>query len=285
MAILIIPILIICFIPDLKYLAPVSLLASVIQTCGVIIIFYYVVRDLPEVSEQVPAFKGWDTMPLYFGAAIYAFEGIGLVLPLENQMKNPQRFRGPLGVLNIGMFIVVCLFAAMGFFGYLQYGDEAHGSITLNLPPNEGLAQAVKIMIATAVYLTYPLQMYVVYEIFTPSVRDLFEGSAKKAIAEYVMRTALVIITFLLAAAIPNIGLFISLVGAVSSSALALIFPPILEIVTFWPDKGKYNSRLIKSILICLFGLVGFVTGTASSIQAIIKYFVNHEKGPPFVCE
>ena len=49
-----------------------------------------------------------------------------------------------------------------------------------------------------------------------------------------------------LAAAIPNIGLFITLVGAVSSSFLALIFPPFIDLVTHWPDKGKYNSRLIK---------------------------------------
>lgn len=61
-------------------------------------------------------------------------EGIGLVMPVENEMKNPRRFLGCPGVLNTAMVIVISLFVVMGFFGYLQYGEEAKGSVTLNLP-------------------------------------------------------------------------------------------------------------------------------------------------------
>ena len=62
-------------------------------------------------------------LPLYFGTAIYAFEGIGVVLPLENQMREPRALRGWTGVLNTSMVIVTCLYIAIGFFGYLKYGD------------------------------------------------------------------------------------------------------------------------------------------------------------------
>lgn len=282
-AIAIIPILLICYIPHLKHLAPVSLVASVIQATGIVIIFYYVVKDLPEVQEQVPAFAGWGAMPLYFSSAIYAFEGIGLVLPLENKMKTPENFRGPVGVLSTAMAIIVCLFSAMGFFGYLQYGSSVQGSITLNLPPREPLAQAVKILISLAVYMTYPLQIYVPFEILTPFVVRRFDDN-KKIIAEYVFRTLLVLFTFVLAVVIPNIGLFINLIGAVSSSALALIFPPIIDLITFWPDTGKYNWRIIKNTFILLVGLLGFVTGSVSSLRAIVEFFINGDESPPFEC-
>jgi len=57
------------------------------------------------------------------------------VLPLENNMRNPQDFGGWTGVLNTGMVIVASLYTAVGFFGYLKYGDAVkEGSITLNLP-------------------------------------------------------------------------------------------------------------------------------------------------------
>lgn len=61
-------------------------------------------------------------------------EGIGVVLPVENTMAKPQHFLGCPGVLNITMSVVVLLYMIMGFLGYVRYGNEAQGSITLNLP-------------------------------------------------------------------------------------------------------------------------------------------------------
>jgi Transmembrane amino acid transporter protein. len=59
------------------------------------------------------------------------------VLPLENNMKNPQDFGGWTGVLNTGMVIVAALYTSVGFFGFLKYGEKVQGSITLNLPPDD----------------------------------------------------------------------------------------------------------------------------------------------------
>lgn len=92
-------------------------------------------QDLPK-TDTVPKFASWSQLPLYFGTAIYAFEGIGVVLPLENNMKTPQAFGGLTGVLNTGMVIVAALYTAVGFFGYLKYGDNVASSITLNLDAN-----------------------------------------------------------------------------------------------------------------------------------------------------
>lgn len=75
---------------------------------------------------------------------------------------------------------------------------------------------------------------------------------------------------------IPNLGGIISLVGAVSSSTLALIFPPIVEIVTFWPDGlGRHNWIFWKDLLIILFGLLGFVFGTYTSLLHLLYPEIN----------
>lgn len=58
-------------------------------------------------------------------------------MPLENEMETPQSFGGPCGVLNQGMFTIIILYVGMGFFGYLKYGADSEGSITLNLGHTE----------------------------------------------------------------------------------------------------------------------------------------------------
>lgn len=57
------------------------------------------------------------------------------VLPLKNEMRNPEEFQKPLGVLNLGMVVVGGIFIVVGFLGYLKWGEDVAGSLTLNLRP------------------------------------------------------------------------------------------------------------------------------------------------------
>lgn len=91
-------------------------------------------------------------------------------------MKDGKAFRGFFGVLNTGMIMVSALYVAVGFFGYLRFGDEVllHGSITLNLPFTP-LNETVKLMFAVALFLTFPLQFYVPMNILWPIITDGFD--------------------------------------------------------------------------------------------------------------
>jgi len=58
-------------------------------------------------------------------------------MPLENSMKHPDHFINKLGILNIAMAIVIVLYGVIGFLGYVRFGDEVLGSVTLNLSLSE----------------------------------------------------------------------------------------------------------------------------------------------------
>lgn len=78
LALLFVPLLALGMVKNLKYLTPVSLIAAIMTAWGLVVTFYYILQDLPHTSS-VKAFAGWHRLPLYFGTAIYAFEGIGVV--------------------------------------------------------------------------------------------------------------------------------------------------------------------------------------------------------------
>ncbi|KAL7644449.1 UNVERIFIED_CONTAM: hypothetical protein RMT77_005281 [Armadillidium vulgare] len=281
MAILLLPLLALAMIRSLKVLAPFSLLSNFLLILGLSFCFYFLLQDLPSSADR-KEFSSWAQLPLFLGTSIYAFEGIGVVLPLERNMAKPEDFRGYNGVLNTAMIIVTCGYIAVGFFGYLKYGDAVCGSITLNLPAGDNLAQVAKVLMALAIYLTYSLMLYVPVQILWPNIKYRFQTRKSRKIGEYCFRGFLVIITFVLAVAIPNIGLFISLVGAVASSTLAIIFPPIIQMVTMWHRIEKIT--IVKCISIIIFGIICFFTGTYSSFFAIVEHFENSAPEPQLIC-
>ncbi|VDP83073.1 unnamed protein product [Echinostoma caproni] len=56
------------------------------------------------------------------------------ILPIENKMADPGGYIHPVGVLNTGMAVIICVNTAVAFYGYLCFGEESQGSITLNVP-------------------------------------------------------------------------------------------------------------------------------------------------------
>lgn len=116
----------------LKYLVPFSMIANILIVVVFAITLYYMLCEPLDFSERQP-FTSVGKLPYFFATVIFAMEGIGAVMPVENQMKKPQHFLGCPGVLNTAMGTVVILYTVIGFLGYARYGDKVEGSITLNL--------------------------------------------------------------------------------------------------------------------------------------------------------
>lgn len=114
--------------------------------------------------EERDKFRPLNEVALGFGSAMFAFEGISVVLPVYTRMKHSNRMSGCFGVINLSYGILLILYFVMGLFGFLKFGHRARDSITLNLPP-EPIYDVVRALFAISVFLTYPLQFYVPNEI------------------------------------------------------------------------------------------------------------------------
>ncbi|XP_029171872.1 proton-coupled amino acid transporter-like protein CG1139 isoform X2 [Nylanderia fulva] len=273
MLFLFVPLILINYIRNLKLLAPFSTLANLITIVSLSLLLSYMFQDLPSITDR-DMFGSFRNFALYFGTTLFALEAVGVIIALENNMKTPKSFGGYYGVLNIGMSVIVVLYIIIGFFGYLKYGSEAAGSVTFNLPQEEALAQSIKIMFAIAIFITYALQAYVPVEILWNTYLD-YRIKTRKLFWEYVCRTLVTAVTFVFAIAIPRLGLFISLFGALCLSALGIAFPAIIEICVLWPEMnfGPFKITLIKNILLIAFGLMGLLVGTYVSVVDIVRSF------------
>ncbi|XP_071369454.1 proton-coupled amino acid transporter 1 [Centroberyx affinis] len=256
-------IILLVFTPNLKYLAPFSLVANLVMTASLVLIYFYSFANIPYPIDLPKVGRAKD-YPLFFGMAIFAFEGIGVVLPLENKMQRPQSFTL---VLYLGMGIVTFLYISLGTVGYICFGEHIGSSITLNLP-NCWTYQAVKLLYSFGIFITFALQFYVPAEILIPPVVARVSERWERPV-DLLLRSALVMFTCALAVLVPELDLVISLVGSFSSSFLALVFPPLLQMVTFH-SEGLSPWVALKNVVISLVGLVGFVTGTYIAIEEIV---------------
>jgi proton-coupled amino acid transporter len=68
----------------------------------------------------------------------------------------------------------------------------------------------------------------------------------------------------------------IYLVGSVGSTSLAMIFPPIMHILTFSYDNSLSKTSLVMDIFIIVFGVLGAVSGIYSSFVDIVWNFQHH---------
>lgn len=76
---------------------------------------------------------------------------------------------------------------------------------------------------------------------------------------------------------IPHVDKFISLVGSLTGAGLALIFPPVIDLVIRMNERswGFLKWRLWTNLLIILFGVLGTLTGTYVSVKEIVHTFKN----------
>lgn len=156
--------------------------------------------------------------------------------------------------------------------GWLWALSRAVSAPTVRLlrPPTlRRLYQSVKLLYSIGIFFTYALQFYVAAEIIIPVLVSRVPEHHKLMVDLFV-RTVMVCVTCVLAILIPRLDLVLSLVGSVSSSALALIIPPLLEVVTYH-EEGLSPLTIIKDALISILGFVGFVVGTYESLCELIQ--------------
>jgi len=281
------------WLKSLRSLAKVSLVAETGMFLSLAMVMFYIVHRLiygawgaPSPIEEAAAAAGahigkksaevlsygsqsapivlFNVLGLtnFFGVSICVFEGVGMVLPVYNSMKNPDSFKQIWGGT---MGIVTALYMFFGVFGYVAYRPFIEDIILANLP-HIHLTIAVKLCFCLGLYLTYPLMLFPVIEIWEEIAGRAADTtkSFKQSLLWNSARSILVILTGVLAMYIPKLNLFIALIGASGSTMLAFVLPTSFKLKLRWSDMTTLE-RLREGV--CL--VIGVTGGSISTIAAV----------------
>eukprot|EP00958_Prasinococcus_capsulatus_P010258 scaffold998_cov411-Prasinococcus_capsulatus_cf.AAC.3 len=171
---------------------------------------------------------------------VYSFEGIGLVIPIQQSMEEPQKLPNMLRNTVVGLTM---LLVTIGCLSYMAYGDQTSDMITLNLPRN-GLVSSVQLLYCLVWYLSTH-----------PAPRN---GHGKSWVMMVAFTTTVAIVT-------PHFGLFVNLIGAVSCTLLAFVIPSAMAQKLFSNGQGRLG--------ILIFGLVGGLISCGVTISELLAAF------------
>lgn len=96
--------------------------------------------------------NGWS---FFVGTAIFAFEGIGLIIPVQDSMRTPEKFPLILGLVILSSGI---LFLSIAVIGYLAFGDQVETIILQSLSTGGIIVALLQLIYSFAIMIATPLQ-------------------------------------------------------------------------------------------------------------------------------
>lgn len=290
MAVLLVPVIIFSFIPDLKYLAPFSMFANFLMGIALFLIFGWLTYQITQTGVSPhwqfignvslnatgsPVYSSWYVqLPKFLYITIFAIEAIGVIMPLENKMATPKNFVGSFGVLSKGMTVVTFIYIALGALGYIWNSTTTTDLVTEDIQikvssydPITIIGYIVKTSVALAVFFTFTLQFFVCLETIWRCLKYFSPTAGTKA--NYVLRAVLVLISVIIAMVVPKLGPLVGFIGAVCFSILGLLVPVIIESITYWEDDSSQYKilRTIKNVIIGVVSILILIFGALEACK------------------
>jgi proton-coupled amino acid transporter len=143
----------------IEKLASSALLANVAILFGIVTVVAYDVKVglQPNHGDRGLVAANWAGVPLYWGSAVFAMEGIALVLPVEHAMTDKTKFPAVLRNSCVALTLLLGGFASVC---YVTFGDETEDLITMNLPPSDRAVVVMQLLYCVSLFFTFPLMLF-----------------------------------------------------------------------------------------------------------------------------
>ncbi|KAH7926377.1 amino acid transporter [Leucogyrophana mollusca] len=247
---------------NLAKLSTAALVADAFILAGLLYIFgseFAIIgnRGLADVKMFNP-----KEFPLFIGTAVFSFEGIGLVIPITDAMREPRKFPQVLTGVMIGL---LALFGGAGALSYLTFGSDVNAVVLVNLNQDSKFTQSVQFLYSLAILLSIPLQ-------FFPAVRILENGlfvrsgkaDARIKWLKNLFRFGLVMVcTAISWAGAADLDKFVALIGSFACVPLCYVYPPMLH----YRAVARNRRQKVADVALGVFGMAAMVYTTVQTIK------------------
>lgn len=240
-----------CMIRSVDKLLIPNLIADVLILFGIVVVLVFAVMRISENGphESIRAFEP-TTCGLFLGTAIYTFEGIPMVLPIRNAMREPEQFWG----IFIKLFAaIVSLFCCVGFLGYLAYGADVHTVVLLSLPHHSALSVATKVCYMLALICSLPLMFLPAARITELWAFGIVQKGGYKWSINFMRFCEVFFFAIVARFAGSSFDRFLAFVGAFFCCPIALVYPALFHL------KLCAKTKLAKALDCSLLALGLFV--------------------------
>lgn len=248
-------------------LSSTALIADAFILFGIIYLYQYEIRTVIDRGVADVQMFNSESFALFIGTAVFTFEGVGLVIPITESMKEPERF--PKALSGV-MVVVMALFTSAGALSYMAFGSKIQTVVITNLPQDSKFVQAMLFLYSVAILLSTPLQLFPALQILERGLFSSKSGKYNKRVKleKNLFRSCVVLASCLAAWAGSNeLDVFVSFVGAVFCVPLCFLFPPLLSLKAL-PER-KWTSKCVDYGIL-VFGV--FAMGFAGS-QTVKELF------------
>jgi len=252
-------------IRNLAKLSTTALVADAFILAGLIYIFGSEAGIMAKQGHaEVQLFNSRD-WPLLIGTAVFSFEGIGLVIPITDAMKEPRKF--PKVLTGVMLFLMV-LFCGGGVMSYLTFGADVQTVVIVNLDTTSKFTQIVQFLYSVAILLSVPLQLF-------PAVRimenGLFERSGKADTRVKWTKNMFRFCVVIFCAGLSWVGAsdldkFVSFVGSFACVPLCYVYPAMLH----YKACAHTRKQKIADIALMIFGTVAAAYTTIQTVKLMV---------------
>ncbi|KAI0029278.1 transmembrane amino acid transporter protein-domain-containing protein [Vararia minispora EC-137] len=265
-------------IRNLAKLSVTVLIADAFILAGLIYVFGSEVSIIANRGVADVAMFNPKDFPLLIGTAVFSFEGIGLVIPITDAMREPHKFPAVLSGVMIGLLF---LFGGAGALSYLTFGSEIKTVVLVNLDSSSRLTQIVQFLYSLAILLSVPLQLFPAVRImenglFTRSGKTDYRVKWQKNVFRFLCVMGCTFISWIGAS---DLDKFVAFIGSFACVPLCFVYPAMLHY------KACARTRTQKAADIAL-GVFGLLAAAYTTVQTVRLMATPEPAAPPvFGCK